>query len=375
MRVAAAILTILACVPIARAQGSGYPRALPGYTFEFPRDHGAHTPFRTEWWYFTGNVEAAGGREFGYELTIFRNRLAPEGDPGLPASTLAAGECFIGHFAISDASNERHNHWERTGRAGLGNAGASTETLDVRLHSWSVRLEEGGAIRVVASEPGGAIDLTMTPEKPPVIHGRDGAHPKTGRPGQASHYYSFTRLATRGSIELSGKRLEVEGLSWMDHEFSSDALGDEEVGWDWLALQLDTGEELMLYRIRRRDGTHDPNASGSFVREDGAREELPGDAFEFVPTGTWRSGKTGIDYPMGWKVTAHGGATSLEIDPLFPAQEMTTQRTTGTNYWEGAVRARGTVRGRATTGKGYVELVGYGAPFTQLGSQQGRVSR
>ncbi len=370
------LLAILALVAVQAlpAGEPAYRRAEPGFNFEFPRDHGAHPEFRTEWWYFTGNVAASDGAEFGYELTIFRNRLAPLGDPALPASPLAAGECFIGHFAISDAERGLHRHWERTGREALGNGSASSRTLDVRLHNWRAAIADNGTISIHASEPSGSIRLSLVPEKPPVLHGRDGVHTKTGRPGQASHYYSLTRLRTRGTIELEGKKYEVEGLSWMDQEFSSDALGDDEVGWDWLALQFSTGEELMLYRIRRRDGTHDPNASGTHVARDGAATEVPGDSFKFVPTGSWRSPATGIDYPMGWHVVADEGATDLIVEPLFPEQEMDTRRTTRTTYWEGAVRARGRLRGVETTAKGYVELVGYGSPFTQLGSQQGRMT-
>lgn len=339
------------------AAGQEFRRALPGYEYTFPRDHGSHPEFRTEWWYVTGNVATPDGREFGYELTIFRNGVPGAGDAA-QRSPLVAGQVFLGHFAISDIANKRHQSWERIGREGFAQASASTETLDVRLGDWSLALAPDGAILLRAQQDHGALDLTLRPQRPFVIHGRDGVHQKSEKAGQASHYISFTRLETTGTLTWDGKQHAVRGLSWKDHEFGSDQLGEDETGWDWFALQLESGEDLMVYQIRRKDGTANAFSLGTLVDAQGQKTELPGSAYTIRATGSWKSPHSGAVYPMGWVITVPGRG-ELVVTERFADQEMRTTRYTGTVYWEGAVSVTGTWDGKPARGVGYTELVGY----------------
>ena len=361
-------LLLLFLIPLlcAAEPVSGFRRAVPGYQFSFPRDHGSHPDFRTEWWYFTGNVLAKDGREFGYELTIFRNAMGTPGQDASIFSPLLAKQVFLGHFAISDIAAKKHQSWERIGREGFGQASASTEKLDVKLGDWQVVMQDDGRIAVKAAKADHALDLVLTPAKPFVMHGKDGVHQKSEKVGQASHYISFTRLDTAGTITVGGEPITVEGLSWMDQEFGSDQLGGEEVGWDWFALQLDTGEDLMVYQLRRADGTVNRFSSGSLVDAKGQRTELPGDTYTIRSTGKWKSPHSKAEYPMGWVISVPGKEGELVITPRFEDQEMLTVRYTGTVYWEGAIAVSGTWRGKPVAGKGYVELVGYAGRMDRL---------
>lgn len=361
-RAALAAILLLSCSPAS----AEFRRALPGYQYSFPRDHGAHPDFRTEWWYFTGNLADETGREFGYELTIFRHALSHPAEPDAPQSSLAASQVLLGHFAISDIEGRRHESWERLSRPGLGTGSFSTETLDVRLGTWRIAMETSGTMTLTAAGEDSAVDFRLAPERSPVIHGRDGVHQKSSEPGQASHYISFTRLETSGALTWRGRRFSVKGLSWMDHEFGSSQLGDEQVGWDWFALQLDSGEDLMLYQLRRRDGTAAPQSSGTLVLPDGTAEEIPATDFVLQPVGTWQSPETGATYPMGWTIAMPSRGAALKVTERFPEQEMRTERSTGTSYWEGAVAVEGTWQGRPARGRGYVELVGYAEEFEFL---------
>jgi len=360
----------IVCACAAAAPPAEYRRALPGYEFSFPRDHGAHREFRTEWWYFTGNVVDEDGRPLAYELTIFRNRLQPPTSE--KASPLVADEVFLGHFAVSDIAAREHESWERLARPGFGQAEAADDRMFVRMEDWRIEQVEG-AILLRAEGDHAALDLILTPSKPFIIHGENGAHQKTDVAGQASHYISFTRLATTGTVRWKGRDHAVRGLSWMDHEFSSDALGEDEAGWDWFALQLDTGDDVMVYRMRRKDGTYNTSCTGALVRADGAHRPLLAHEHEIEATGSWTSKESGATYPMGWRIQIPGEDADLTVEPAFNEQEMLTTRTTGTIYWEGAVNITGTFAGEQTRGRGFVELVGYAKPFTQLSANQGRV--
>ncbi len=357
-RIALLVLLLLSCVVHADS-AEGFRRALPGYTFAFPRDHGSHPDFKTEWWYFTGNLADAEGRRFGFEYTIFRSALAaPKG--GAPtASALAAEQMYLAHFAISDLGGERHGCWEAAGRAGFDLAHASVEGMELRVGEWTMHMAEGERIALHTSVAGAGIDLKLVPAKPLVLHGKDGVHQKAGDAGQASHYYSYTRLDTSGSLRWEGREYQVEGIAWMDHEFGSDQLASDQVGWDWFALQLDSGEELMLYQMRRKDGSYSAQSAGSLIGVQGGAVTLPGESYKISATGSWRSPVSGGVYPMGWKVTIPGQRGELTVTPAFSAQEMTTDRFTGTVYWEGAVTVAGNWKGASASGRGYVELVGY----------------
>jgi predicted secreted hydrolase len=264
----------------------------------------------------------------------------------------------MAHFALTDASERRFHAFERFSRASLGLAGASAEPLEVWLEDW--RLESTNpatafpaSLEVSQDEVG--IRLELEPGKPIVLQGDRGLSAKGAQPGNASYYYSFTRLPTRGVVRLGEAEIDVEGESWMDREWSTSALEEGQVGWDWFALQLGDGRELMVYRMRREGGLTDPTSSGMIVDVDGASRFLGVEDFEITATATWRSDQTGIDYPGGWRVTSPTADIDLSVEPLLARQE----HTSSVLYWEGAVTVRGTSLGKTIEGRGYVELTGY----------------
>lgn len=334
----------------------GFANADRPWTFVFPRDHAAHDQFASEWWYFTGHLGAGDGRRFGYELTFFRLGMRPGmGAPRPGQSRWRGNELYPAHFALTDVAGQRFIYTERFERAALGMGYASTRRLDVRVDSWSLR----GPVpfRMHADNAGIAIDLTQTPEKTPAIHGHDGISQKAACASCASHYYSMTRLRTTGTLVYEGKRLAVQGISWMDHEFGSSELQPDQVGWDWFSLQLDDGREVMLYRLRRKDGTTTPQSSGSLVARDGRVTYLPLAAFSTEATGTWTSPHTHAVYPSGWRVAVPRANLSVVLTPVLRDQELA-EGGGGVSYWEGAVDVRDAATGR-TVGVGYVELTGY----------------
>lgn len=328
------------------------------WRFAFPRDHAAHPAFQSEWWYYTGHLRAAGGRRFGYELTFFRFGLRP-GDPAPKPgeSRWRANELYPAHLAITDVDGKRFVYDGRFAREALGMGAASARALDVRVGGWTLR-EAGGTFRLrAASERAGALDLTLRAEKPPAIHGRDGVSLKASCATCASHYYSLTRLRTRGTLRYGGETLRVDGLSWMDHEFGSDQLQPGMTGWDWFALQLDDGRDLMLYRLRGRDGGAVPESSGSLVARDGGVRHLPLAAFAVDPRGSWTSPHTGARYPSGWRVRVPSAGIDVTLVPAVRDQELW-KIAGGVDYWEGDVDVEDTMSGRRA-GAGYVELTGY----------------
>ncbi|MCC5876047.1 MAG: carotenoid 1,2-hydratase [Candidatus Sumerlaeia bacterium] len=365
MRLALSTILILIC-SLPALGGDGFTRSVPGYEFEFPRDHGSHPDFRTEWWYFTGNVENDQGRRFGFKLTFFRSAMVPPGQGIEELSPLASNQLHIAHFAISDFQSRKHRVWERMGRPGLGQAGASTERMSVFLGDWTLEMDNEGTMHLRAIVDDAGIDMTFKPTKPFVIHGKDGAHQKSDLEGHASHYISYTRLATTGTLKWDGTEHPITGYSWMDHEFGSDQLGGDHVGWDWFSIQLEDGRDIMVYQLRKRDGTANPVALGGLVHEDGTLEPLGAGTYSIEHTGTWTSPRSGAVYPMGWKITFPDHDGAVIVKPVFEDQEMDTMRYTGTYYWEGAVTIEGTFGGEPVSGRGYVELVGYSGDFTLL---------
>jgi predicted secreted hydrolase len=345
----------------ALAQESGevyepeYRLALPGYVYEFPRDHGAHPEYKLEWWYYTGHLDAEDGRRFGYELTFFRigmdRRAAIE-------SAWAVDDLYMVHFALSRLSEGEFQFWERVNRAGPGIAHARRETLDLKNESWTAILEDG-VMRLRAYADGVLLELELTSDKPPVVHGTDGISQKADGVGRASHYYSMTRMETRGLLSIDGQAVRVSGQSWMDHEFGTNQLSADQVGWDWFSLQLDNGEELMLYQMRLADGGIDPNSSATLVGVDGEALHLGADTFVVRSLRDWASPRSEAVYRLDWEVELPELDTSLKIVPLMDDQELFTVRSTGLAYWEGAVRIEGSWKGEAITGRGYVELTGY----------------
>ncbi len=341
---------------------SAFVPARPGWKYVFPRDHAAHPAFKTEWWYYTGHLKAGDGRTFGYQLTFFRVGVPPGAPRGPKASRWRASDVHLAHFAVTDVGRSAFKFHERLQRGGVGLAWALPDRYEVVNGTWSARLD-GTTHRLTARGGGEAIDLALTSLKPPVLHGHDGVSRKSACPSCTSHYYSLTRLRTRGTLTVDGARVPVEGLTWMDHEYGSNQLGDDLAGWDWFSVQLDDGSELMLYQLRQADGLPVPESSGTFVRPDGTWTHLPLDAFTLVPTDTWTSPHSRARYPMGWEVEVPRERLTIRIMPALEDQELRTGASTNETYWEGAARVAGTRAGRPVRGDGYVEMTGYAGRF------------
>ena len=344
---------------MAAPSGEGYARAVEPRAFVFPRDHGPHPEYRTEWWYYTGNLEDAQGTQYGYQLTFFRSALTPQAAER--ESAFAANQVYMAHFAVSDGAKREHASFDRYSRGAGGLAGGTDEPdYRVWLEDWSAQSVGPGATRLQAraeTEDGPlALDLTLTETRPPVPHGDRGLHQKGPEVGNASYYYSLVGLQSEGTLTLGGAPIAVSGKSWMDHEFGTSALTEGALGWDWFSLQLDNGLALMLYVIRTEPGYTAPDVLGTLVYADNTQVLIPGSDFTIEATGTWTSDRTGFTYPAGWRVALPAHDIALEVTPLFPEQEMDVEFV----YWEGAVNAAGSVAGQPVTGKGYVELTGYG---------------
>jgi predicted secreted hydrolase len=336
------------------ADAAGFERADRPHSFEFPADHGPHPNFRTEWWYFTGNLTTAEGRGFGYQLTFFRTALAPH----VPErdSDWASSQIYMAHAALSDLEASEFHAFERFSRAALDLAGARAEPFRVWLESWSA--ESTGAetfpLRLRASQGEMAFDLELTPEKPLVLQGEQGLSAKSAESDSASYYYSYTRLATAGTVRTGDQTHRVRGTSWLDREWGSGTLDRTQVGWDWFALQLDDGRDLMLAQVRDRRGRA-PFRIGSLIANDGRKLPLDTDRITLDELAHWQSPATGARYPSRWHIAIPEHALELSVEPAAPSQELLL----AIRYWEGAVRARGLSRGRPIAGVGYVELTGY----------------
>jgi predicted secreted hydrolase len=361
---------------------AGYARALEVRDFVFPEDHGPHEDFRTEWWYVTGNLEADDGRMFGFQFTIFRSALAPT-PPGGP-SAWATNQAYMGHFALTDVDRDVFRATELFARGGGGLAGASAEPFRVWLEDW--RLEStGGApggdgaagtpggtrppsvprdpaaivfpLRLSADQAGVELELVLEAGKPHVRQGEDGLSQKGPEPGNASFYYAHTRMPASGRIVEDGDTVAVTGLAWLDREWSTSALSEGQVGWDWFALQLDDGWEMMVYQLRRDDGTADALSDGVLIDPTGRRIPLEwGTEVRVEPTGTWTSPVDGSVYPSGWRIAVPERGWDLTVEPAVLDQELRV----AFRYWEGSVRVSGQGEaGRRIGGRGYVELTGY----------------
>ena len=333
----------------------GFLNADVPWRFSFPRDHAAHDSFASEWWYYTGHVRARDGRRFGYELTFFRVGLRPGAALPTPGQSRWRGnQLYPAHFALTDEHGQRFFHDERFARAALGAGYASTERLDVRVDTW--HLSGPSPFRMVAAASGIAIDFAQTSAKPPAVHGHDGISKKAACDTCASHYYSMTRLHTTGTLTFEGARLPVDGISWMDHEFGSDELQANQSGWDWFSIQLDDKREIMIYRLRQKDGSETPESSGSLIARDGRVTYLPRSAFVIAATGSWTSPHTGGVYPSGWRVRVPSANVDVVLTPTLRDQELA-NTVGGVSYWEGAVDV--TDAAAHPAGVGYVELTGY----------------
>jgi predicted secreted hydrolase len=347
-------------VSVADAMGSdttGYKRADTVRPFSFPEDHGPHPGFKNEWWYFTGNLSGPDGTPYGYELTIFRFAMTPPDSTDTvfsKASGWRTNQFYMGHFAVSDGGRERFHAFERFSRGGAGLAGAQADPLRVWLEDWSMQSTgaETFPLRLRAQGTDAAIDLTVRPEKPKVLQGDRGLSQKGPGAGNASYYYSYTRLGTEGTMAVGGDTLQVTGQSWLDREWSTSALGPNQEGWDWFALQLDDGRDLMYYQLRNNDGSASRFSEGVLVGPDGEKTTLSRKDVTVETHDTWTSTDGTHTYPVQWTLRIPSQDLDLKVRALFPNQELDN---VSVRYWEGAVRVSG-----SHSGKGYVELTGYG---------------
>ena len=347
--------TLLALLLVANAMPSvadaEFPAVVPDYSIELPRDEGSHPQFRTEWWYLTGWVESESGEAFGFQVTFFRNR--PGVDEDNP-SRFVARQVLFAHAAVSDRRQGALMRGEKSARAGFGLAEAAEGSLAVKIDNWSLR-QEGERYFAVASTNEFALQLECDRTQPPLLNGKNGFSQKGPQPQFASYYYSLPQLRTSGRIAIGGREHRVQGVAWFDHEWSSSMFDEHARGWDWIGLNLDDGGALMVQRIR--DDAGQQYWGAATLREPGLpdRAHAP-DEIAWSALRRWRSSRTGVTYPVEWKITV-GGRTIL-LRPLLDDQENDARASTGTLYWEGAVRAfdeRGVAIGR-----GYLELTGYG---------------
>jgi predicted secreted hydrolase len=355
----------MSTTPVARAPiGGEWTRAAAPREWSFPRDHGAHTDHWMEWWYYTGNVKSETGRQFGFQLTFFRTGVDRK---PTATSAWAVRDIYVAHFAISDVEDQKISSFEKSNRAGIGWAGADEDPDDSTVRIWNAGWEtsiqdSGNLHHLKATADNASIDLTLTAAKPLVQHHGDGLSQKGPSPGNASHYYSYPSLDTSGIVRIDGKEHAVQGSSWMDHEFSSSFLEKGQVGWDWMAIQLDDDTQVMLYQIRLEDGSPSPFSSGTVVYSDGRQEILTVDDIKMHPKKHWVSKGTKAKYPISWTVQVSKADLDLTVEAAFEDQEMDTSSSTGIVYWEGCVNISGTRNSANVAGKGYLEMTGYVHP-------------
>jgi predicted secreted hydrolase len=338
-----------------------HTRATGSRPFTFPVDHGPHPEFRTEWWYFTGSLTAEGGRELGYQLTFFRSALTDSVSflraSGGERSPWRTRHAYMAHFAVTDAGDARFHSVEKFARGAIGLAGAHAVPFRVWLDDWSVESVSASAtfpVRLRARADDIALDLVLQQGKPVVLQGDRGLSRKGAEPGNASYYYSLTRMPAGGTIRTRTGTHAVTGTSWLDREWSTSVLPQGVTGWDWLALQLEDSTELMLYRLRRDDGTVDPFSAATFIASDGTARGFGADEFDMMPVRLWRTAD-GVAYPVAWRIALPALELTVDVSAVLDDQELNH----AVRYWEGMVRAHGTHAGRPISGRGYLEMTGY----------------
>jgi len=344
--VCAAALSLFAASP-------EYRQAVPGYRFQFPRDHFNHPEFRTEWWYYTGNVRSTDGRRYGFELVFFRQaqRRGPSDNP----SAWRVDDLYLAHLALTDIAGKRFHYYKRLNRAGPGIAGASIEQARIWNGNWESKWDvQTGAQTLSATAEDIRFNLKLNPRKPPVINGENGVSQKAEGLGKASYYVSFPLLGVEGT--LNG--LPVAGTAWMDHEWFTHQLEPSQIGWDWFSAQLGNNTEIMLFQIRRQDGSIDPNSSGTYIDASGRATHLKRSDFQLQPLDPWTSPATHARYPIRWRITIPPLHVTLDCTAALPDQELGAEDAATPPYWEGAVTYTG-----SSTGVGYLEMTGYAKPM------------
>ena len=341
-----------------------------GCDLQFPRDHGAHPGFQTEWWYYTGNLRGEGGERYGFQITFFRRQIAPLAEQEKwpdPVSTWRTLQVYFAHTALSNMATGKFHHGEKISRGAADLAGVRqgpSETL-IFLEDWSARITPSGH-ELKSQAQSFSIQLNLKPLKEPVLHGESGYSLKGSTPDKASCYYSLTRMEALGIVTLGNRDLPVAGTAWMDHEFSSAPIESIYVGWDWFSLQFTDNTELMIYLLRKKDGSFGTPSSGTFVDAAGRGFHLGSDEFSVQALDFWKSPHTGATYPSRWKLHVHPIQMDLTVEANLADQELRTGGSTQITYWEGSVSATGAVSGKPVASVGYVELTGYAHPIEAL---------
>ncbi|MBZ5576729.1 MAG: carotenoid 1,2-hydratase [Acidobacteriia bacterium] len=333
--------------------GTGYRQAVPGYHFQFPRDHFDHPEFRTEWWYYTGNVHAGNGHRYGFELVFFRQgqRRGPSDNP----SAWRVDDLYLAHLALTDIDGKRFHSHQRLNRAGPGIAGASLAQTRIWNGNWESKWDpNSGRQTLSAVAEDLRFTLRLTPRKPPILNGENGLSQKAEGVGKASYYVSFPLLAVEGSVN----NMDVTGTAWMDHEWFTHQLESFQAGWDWFSVQLENNTEFMLFQLRHLDGTVDPYSSGTYIDPNGRATHLRRSDFQLQPLEFWTSPSTHARYPIRWRISIPSLRVAMECAAAIPDQELVSEDTTAPTYWEGAVAYRG-----SAAGVGYMELTGYAKPM------------
>jgi predicted secreted hydrolase len=349
------------------AQQPAYLSVTGPCNLEFPTDHGPHPGYRTEWWYYTGNLKSESGNRYGFQLTFFRNQITPSGAKKKwprPSSSWRSQQVYIGHAAISDISNKQHVQAEVMAREALGMAGGVFRSghTDVFINNWSARI--GPVIHFLKADTDDfGFDLKLKPAKMPVLHGDGGYSQKGASPEQASCYYSISRLQTTGVLRLADKSERAAGLSWMDHEYGTAAMGPDLKGWDWFSLQQSDQTEIMIFLLRKKDGELSSMSSGTFVDASGQIRHLTRDDFELTVLDSWKSRHSKAVYPARWQLRIFPLSIDVVVTPTMADQEMRATQSTGVIYWEGSVSLTGKRNGELIEGWGYVEMTGYHRPF------------
>lgn len=339
----------------------GYAKAFKARAFSFSLDHGPHNDFKTEWWYFTGNLESSSGREFGYQVTIFRNNIDPDFSASRETNNWKTNQIYMGHLGLSDIKSKKFYSQELFQRSAQGLAGAQAKPLRVWLNDWSIEQKDPDKtfpVLIKAKMDDASLELELDPTKSFVLQGNKGLSQKSSEPGNASYYYSYPRMQTKGSLKIAGKSFEVNGQSWMDREWSTSALGDDQVGWDWFSLQLSDDHELMYYQLRKEEDNKeliDPYSLGSFSDPQSVKTQIKPEDISIEVLDHWTSSSTAKCYPSKWKIIIPKEELDIEINSLMNDQE----HKFNYSYWEGAVSIKGKHLGKPIQGKGYVELTGY----------------
>ena len=357
-RLAILFLIFAFCLlPFALAEDNFWQTAQPNYRFNFPEDEASHPDYRIEQWAYSGHLSARDGRRFGYQLKFIRGGVNYKPDN---PSRWAIRDLFVTQFAITDIDSKQFKTAERINRAGVGWAGAVPKEFRLWNEDWEVRREKTKSVlHAISSEDGVGLELALEPGKPPVAHGEDGIFQKGFLALNASHFYSQPRMPTRGQLLFDGQRFEVSGTSNLDHEFGASFLEEGQAGWDYVAIELEDGADLMIYQLRLTDGSHDQYFVATLINADGKQESLKADEFILEPLALWVSPTSGGKYPVQWRVKIPGKQIELDAKAALNDQEFQTAQSLGVTYWKGSIEISGKRNGQTITGKGFLEMTGY----------------